>query len=183
MRDYNKLVENASDRYKSLSRNNRYIFQTATGPRSIVELVTTLEAQSVIDYGCGNGNGTSELQMRVDRYDPFVPEFSAKLTHKADIVVCYNVLNVIDNDDLPVVLEEIYHLCEKFAIFNIRYPGWHARKECHEESLIARNWKIIEKCYSCITINKRCIPINKLDSFIIAKKLNNQGNGSQNEQN
>jgi len=62
----------------------------------IDRLFSESKPESILDYGCGNGVLAQALREagfpRVDTFDPFVPEFSARPAARYDCVVCFEVI-------------------------------------------------------------------------------------------
>lgn len=73
-------------------------------------------AASVLDYGCGLGDLGKALEgrRRVMGYDPGIPE-KAILPKPADLVVCADVLEHVEPDRLPNVIDHINRLAAKAA--------------------------------------------------------------------
>lgn len=128
--DYNELVAaKESAEWQSLSRQNFYRFETKNGTITIDDIIKDYKIRTIIDYGCGEGNDhlTQKQKITVYNYDPFVDKFKNPPTEKADMVVCYNVLNVIELDVFDNVLRHILSFTDKVAAFNVKIMGMYGR--------------------------------------------------------
>lgn len=80
--------------------------------RGVVALIDHLEAQSVLDYGCGKGTlGKAINDIRWQDYDP---EFRPGVPMPADLVVCTHVLEHVGSP--CETIEEIHRLANR-AVF------------------------------------------------------------------
>lgn len=64
---------------------------------------------SILDYGCGANTLAAALQkmgFRTSSYDPALPEFAAEPA-PADLVTCCDVLEHVEPDCVPAVLEHL----------------------------------------------------------------------------
>lgn len=82
----------------------------------VAKLVERLAADSVLDYGCGKGGLRRALGPIVRNYDPAVPEYSA-LPDPADVVVCADVMEHVEDGCIDAVLAHIKGLSRKAAYF------------------------------------------------------------------
>jgi hypothetical protein len=125
-KDYNEIHKNNTEWFR-LSRTNRYRF---TMKNSSVKFMNYFcdkyDANSVLDYGCGFGKNHFVLSdnIKIINYDPFVEQWSARPNQSADLVVCYNVLNIIEPEYVSEVLSDIYNFTNKALICNIKFPGY-----------------------------------------------------------
>lgn len=79
--------------------------------------------QSLADYGAGKCNlqkalrelGVRQLDYRP--YDPAFPEYGAP--RSGDLVCCIDVLEHVEEDFLPKVLDELRDLTERFGFFSV----------------------------------------------------------------
>lgn len=91
----------------------------------IVRLCTKVSATSVLDYGCGNVDLAALLKqsgrltkIEVQSYDPGVPSCTA-LPRPADVVVCVDVLEHVEPDKVPSVIEHLHSLTLRIALIAI----------------------------------------------------------------
>ena len=75
---------------------------------------------SVLDYGTGKGALVRRLReelpaIKIDGYDPAMPEFSTKPIAPADIVLCLDVLEHIEMKSIDAVLRDIHDLTNQFC--------------------------------------------------------------------
>ena len=73
---------------------------------TVRKLAAALGSKSVLDYGCGKGYLAKALEFPIWQYDPAIPEF-AESPRPADLVVCSDVLEHIEPDKLPFVLDDL----------------------------------------------------------------------------
>lgn len=92
---------------------------------SLYNKVDFTKGITVIDYGCGKYTDHIKERMRENKiqwygYDPYnQPDIvnTETLKHKADTVVCCNVLNVIDDDDTIVdIVHRLFYLGKEVII-------------------------------------------------------------------
>jgi hypothetical protein len=104
--------------------------------QSVLTMIRTLKPRTVLDYGCGKGLGADNLvfnypDLQVTKYDPFVPEYAGAPQGQFDMVICYNVLQVIESQYLDQVIEDCVRLSTQHVLFNILY---------HDKSLKNLDW-------------------------------------------
>lgn len=89
----------------------------------VMKLIAEVEAESVLDYGCGKGEMSRHVPCVVN-YDPAVDGFSAK-PRACDIVACCDVLEHIEPDLLDNVLSHIQELARKaiYLVISTRPAG------------------------------------------------------------
>jgi hypothetical protein len=88
---------------------------------TVVKLIESYGATSVLDYGCGQGTLRTAVMseprpgVRFDEYDPGI-QTKAALPSFADLVVCTDVLEHIEPERLDAVLAHLKLLARK-AVF------------------------------------------------------------------
>jgi hypothetical protein len=98
---------------------------------TVAALVKHFSASSILDYGCGQGTLLQQLRksirnnvymglqhVRLAEYDPAIDGKDGPPSF-ADLVVCTDVLEHIEPDRLPAVLEHIRGLARKAALLVI----------------------------------------------------------------
>jgi len=171
-KDYNELYKNESEEWKIFSRENIYNFYMKDGTVKLIDFFCEqYDINTIIDYGCGfdvNHFGVSlPPHIPVYNYDPFIEKFSTKPNKSADLIVCYNVLNIIEPKFFDDVLDDIYELMNKMFICNIRVPGqWIFDSKFYIEK-ISNKFQIKE--FNC-AYGKDVRYLNKIDLFILAEK-------------
>lgn len=89
----------------------------------VADLVRTIGARSVLDYGCGQGRLLVELaallssEVSVQGYDPAVTAFTAE-PDPADLVVCTDVLEHVEPAHLKAVCGHLARLT-RHALFTV----------------------------------------------------------------
>jgi len=117
--DYNEQQKRLPPRTRHYSRNNFYVFYRENDQVDIDHYVEKHEIKSIIDYGCGYGHATDHLGIETQKFDPFIPEFERYPDKSADLVVAYNVLNVVEDQYIHDVINELYNLSKKIVLINV----------------------------------------------------------------
>jgi 2-polyprenyl-3-methyl-5-hydroxy-6-metoxy-1,4-benzoquinol methylase len=84
----------------------------------VLKLAESLKSTSVLDYGCGKGMLAKELPYPIWEYDPAIPT-KAEPPRPADLVVCTDVLELIEPDRLAFVLADLRRCVRKLGYFVI----------------------------------------------------------------
>ena len=108
-----------SDEYRAININFHELKRNfGAGGRKWSELVRPYEGQSILDYGCGKGTLKKALGFDIAEYDPAIVGKDA-LPEPADVVVCLDVLEHIEPENLDDVLTHIHSLMRRRGIFVI----------------------------------------------------------------
>lgn len=90
--------------------------------KTVLDLARTLkkdaEFVSILDYGCGKGYLAKALPFPIAEYDPAVPG-KEEAPRPADLVCCLDVLEHIEPDHLPFVLDDLRRVVRKMGYFVI----------------------------------------------------------------
>jgi hypothetical protein len=134
-RPYDEVVADNPEDWKIYTRRNVYNFFIDGKQQSISKIIRDHAITSAIDYGCGAGISMSHCGIPVFNFDPFIERFSKYPTGPADMLVAFNVLNVIEDQFFDAVITEFYRLCNKMVVANTMLPGvykrdavWYVRK-------------------------------------------------------
>lgn len=84
----------------------------------VMTLCATEKTTDVLDYGCGKGELNLHLPFAIHCYDPAVPKYEAKPA-PADIVVCTDVLEHVEEQFVDEVLDDLKRLTRKYMVFEI----------------------------------------------------------------
>lgn len=85
----------------------------------VMQVVTALRTESILDYGCGQQTLQQALPMfTIDGYDPAIPGLDAE-PEPHDVVVCTDVLEHIEPDKLDAVLDNLRYLTRKVVVLAI----------------------------------------------------------------
>lgn len=76
------------------------------------------ETTDVLDYGCGKGQLSLHLPFNIQLYDPGMPEYDTP-PKPADVVVCTDVLEHVEPDEIEKVLDDIARCTKKVAYLQI----------------------------------------------------------------
>tara|TARA_R110000868_G_scaffold96894_1_gene266516 strand:+ start:88 stop:663 length:576 start_codon:yes stop_codon:yes gene_type:complete len=127
--DYNEVSKTQTILWQKFSRNNLYKFNTKDGLVDATDIIKYVNATSVLDYGCGFGHSLDSISniVTVQKYDPFVPEFTTRPTGKYDLVVAYNVLSCVETICFDDVIDDLYQLTGKLLLLNIPCSGFYNR--------------------------------------------------------
>ena len=108
-----KLHENP--KYGSRVRAKKY--------NEINNLMNSVQAKTLLDYGCGKGEMAKHLPAYC--YDPCVPEFAKRPRRRFDVVACCDVLEHIEPDCLDEVLADIrdYAKLAVYLVISTRPAG------------------------------------------------------------
>lgn len=86
----------------------------------IAALLNYLNAQSVIDYGCGKNSITDRLSenglQNIGKYDPAIPGIDTLPNGTFDCLINTDVLEHVPEDELPQVLENFRRLSSRAII-------------------------------------------------------------------
>lgn len=80
------------------------------------KLVEATKSASVLDYGCGKGVLAAKLDFPIWEYDPAVSGKS-DLPKQADLVICTNVLDSVEDQHLVDVLYDLQRVVKKVGYF------------------------------------------------------------------
>lgn len=84
----------------------------------ILQMSNSLQTRSILDYGCGKCTLQKALPFPIQNYDPFIPEYSDRPT-PADIVVCTDVMEHVEEECIYTVLADIAVLTLKAVFFQV----------------------------------------------------------------
>ena len=81
------------------------------------------EGLSWLDYGCGKGGFIGEIRPlglfeTIEGYDPAVEAFAARPEKRFDLVTCLDVIDVVEPQFLPNVLNDVARMTGRLAIFD-----------------------------------------------------------------
>jgi len=148
-----------SDSYKQLilalhegpeygKRNGPYVYQLDNGLQAyIANKIIPLNPATILDYGCGqNGNNLEFLLPKVfpglviTKYDPFVPQFNNFPAEgsKFDVVVCYNVLQDVEYEFLPAVLDNLLEFTNNYVVLEFVIAPSYVTEEQYMNLINAR---------------------------------------------
>lgn len=95
----------------------RFNYGRGVDAEECAEIVRSLSAETVLDYGCGQGH-LGRLLDNVEEYDPCIDGKDSDPA-RADVVVCADVLEHIEPELLGNVLLHIYALTRKYTLLVI----------------------------------------------------------------
>jgi uncharacterized Rossmann fold enzyme len=82
----------------------------------VLKLAESVNARSILDYGCGKGGLAKALPFGICEYDPCVPG-KTESPKPADLVVCTDVLEHIEPEKLLFVLDDLRRVVLKVGYF------------------------------------------------------------------
>jgi len=109
-RKLNKLLHETDRAYGSGSGSKYCQF--------VLEAMRRTGSSTVLDYGCGKGSLKKALGDFVKNYDPAIEEW-AEMPSQADLVVCTDVLEHVEPDQIDKVITHIRSLTVRAAFFVI----------------------------------------------------------------
>lgn len=88
----------------------------------VSELVNANKVKTLLDYGSGLGHVPGNLELNdtldVQLYDPAIDQF-AEAPKPAEMVICLDVLDVVETQSIDHVLDHLQSLTNKMAFFSI----------------------------------------------------------------
>lgn len=111
---------------------------------SLENLIQKYQVSSIIDYGSGEGKATEHLTIPVFNYDPFVEQFKTYPETSADMVICYNSLNWIEDQYFNLMVDDLYQLTNKVLICNIKIPSFYRRNLDYYVQKLTRKFKFVD---------------------------------------
>ena len=122
-------MTNLVEHYKELHKDENLYTGSALNlhKESIRQQLINKNCKTILDYGCGKGIQYTEENIHEDYffgimpslYDPAVKDFSKMPKGTFDAVICTDVLEHIEEQDLDKVLKEIYSKADKFVYLGI----------------------------------------------------------------
>ena len=112
-----------SDSYIAQNRllhegNAHYGVSVLKHVETIKRIYSKINANSLLDYGCGKGLLAKNLDFPIWEYDPAIPGKDSA-PRRADLVVCIDVLEHIEPDYLDNVLNDILRVTKQVAFIVI----------------------------------------------------------------
>lgn len=118
---YRQTLQETHTEQKRWGNGGKYHWQ------SVATFARTLQASTILDYGCGQGLLKKNLlveypHLTVSEYDPGLPGRDTVPTGVYDIVACTDVLEHVEPDRVDLTLEHMRSLTAKglFAIISLR---------------------------------------------------------------
>lgn len=84
----------------------------------IMQLARNLNTRDILDYGCGKCTLQKSIPFPIQNYDPFIIEHAGRPL-PADLVVCTDVMEHVEEDFLQNVIQDIHALTKRAAFFQI----------------------------------------------------------------
>jgi FkbM family methyltransferase len=112
-----------SDEYIKLNHqlhvdNPNYGMGGARHVETVLKMYNHPDINSILDYGCGKGQLANALPFPIWEYDPAIPE-KASVPKPADLVVCTDVLEHIEQDKINFVLDDLRRVTNQIGYFVI----------------------------------------------------------------
>ena len=136
--------------------NTNYLFSILGNkyPDPLDFFIKLIKPVSILDYGCGKGHVLTRIKSKFPdiemiNYDPFSPGYSVPPSKPCDLVVCYNVLQVVEPEFLKSVVDHIYKLTNKNILLSINCassPEYGNTAEWWKNFL--KNYNIVKEFYS-----------------------------------
>jgi len=110
--DYRSLNEELHDSNPSYGTSGK------RHANSIRELAMMMGTRDILDYGCGKSTLQENLPFLIKQYDPARPKYSEK-PEPAEIVVCTDVLEHIEPENLDDVLDDLKRVTKTVGYFTV----------------------------------------------------------------
>ena len=126
------FVKHSNDtitQYKYLHKNNKiYGSSSLQYFDNVKTLANELNCQSIIDFGCGKGVLSNEiekkLKIKCTKYDPAIEQYDTIPNEKFDLLICTDVLEHVPLENLDNVLSSIKTLSNNcFFAISCRLAG------------------------------------------------------------
>ena len=69
-------------------------------------------------------------EIRLVKYEPFIDEFNSLPTETFDLVICYNVLQIVEAEYFDRVIDHIYSLSSKYILLAMNYDHQINNRSC-----------------------------------------------------
>ncbi len=115
--DYRKMQQ-------ELHRNPDYGVASVQYARLVADVIRAQGARELLDYGVGKGRLGETLArqlnvtVKVHHYDPAIAEWSAP-AKPCELVACIDVLEHIEPELLPNVLDDLKRVTARFGVFTV----------------------------------------------------------------
>ena len=120
---------NLIDQYKEMHKDENLYAGSATTlhKESIRQFIVVSNSKTMLDYGCGKAAQYFKENIHNDYfysimpslYDPAVEQYSVLPEGKFDMVICTDVLEHIEEQDIPSIIQEIYSKANNFVYLGI----------------------------------------------------------------
>jgi len=141
----------------------------------VLNLYNSIDAKSLLDYGCGKSYLAKNLPFPIWEYDPAIPGKDEE-ARCADMVTCIDVLEHIEPDYLFLVLNDLQRCIKKYGYFVIStQPAIKAFEDGVNTHLIVENkewWENVIKQFFEI----ESIIENKSNLIVIVNPLKEKQN-------
>lgn len=122
-------MTNLIDQYKEMHKDENLYAGSSTQIHKefIRQFLIELDCKSILDYGCGKAiqyhkeklHESHFLGIMPALYDPAVEQYSVLPEGTFDAVICTDVLEHIEEEDVGSVIKEIYSKADKFVYLGI----------------------------------------------------------------
>ena len=113
------ITEKSLRKFKRLHKTVEYGASGHKQAEIIKKLVEKCKFESVLDYGCGKGTLASHLSFPIWEYDPAI-EGKDTQPRQADLVVCIDVLDEVEKENLEDVICDLKGLTKKVGYFIVK---------------------------------------------------------------
>jgi hypothetical protein len=117
------------EQYKIMHEDENLYVGSATTlhKESIGQYLLNTKSKTILDYGCGKAvqyfkediHNTHFFGIMPSLYDPAVQDYSILPEGTFDTVICTDVLEHIEEEDVEYVIKEIYSKADKFVYLGI----------------------------------------------------------------
>lgn len=108
------------EQYRQLHATRVYGNTSVKNLRFLRADAKLLRPRSVLDYGCGQSRLLEQLNLgypaELVHYDPAIPKWAEKPDTVADLLICVDVLEHVEEQDLDRVMADMASLCRNAMI-------------------------------------------------------------------
>lgn len=138
---------------------------------TVKKLIETTKPVSILDYGCGKGTLAKSLDLPIWEYDPCIPGKDTP-PRPADLVLCTDVLEHIEPDNLNAVLEDLRRCVKQVGYFVIdtgpALKSYADGRNCHLIQKDAAWWgKQLAKFFTVA----KCEPVKQKLHIVVGPKV------------
>lgn len=123
------MATNLLDHYRKTHARRVYGTSSVKQIRFLRPWIKLRRPGSILDFGAGQSKFLDALNLpdsiELLRFDPAIPEYATRPDHKVDLLVSIDVLEHIEEPDIPQTLRDMRHLCRDALIVIDTKPAKH----------------------------------------------------------
>ena len=135
-----KITPGYLEQNRQLHEKGYYGLRGERWAPTILNVCNAAGSRDVLDYGCGQRTLEKALGFPIRNYDPAIPGLDAPPA-PADVVACTDVLEHIEPEHLPAVLDDLQRVTRRFGFFVIATrPALKVLPDGRNAHLIQQPW-------------------------------------------